>query len=217
MKRLEFELNDSIYQDALLPIRNRYDLLKLLTKTIKFLITTPPTPMGVTTPNKKLILYIDKMSRLLFCVENKMFSFRFPLQIQIEPEDNSLSIFYRDYFKIDNIISSLLVSVFGQEDIFEHFLEDIDKKILEGIIENEWNDVDLDSLYKLAKQLVLFEPGYLRYDYDKAHANGSLHPEHHLDIFFSSSVTMKLGLQKAIESEWMLDMLNILTECKYVM
>lgn len=218
MKRLEFELHDSLYQDALLPIRNKRDLLKLLVQTIKFLVLTPAAPAGRAPSDKKLILYVDKMSRLLFCVENKIFSFQFPLQVRIGPGDDSLSILYRDYFEIDHIISSLLVSVFGQDDIFDSSLEDIDGRIWEEIIANEWNGVvDLDALYELAKQLVLFEPGYIRYDHDKVHTNGALHPEHHLDIFFSSNSTMKLGLQKAIESEWMLDMLNILTDCKYIM
>lgn len=31
---------------------------------------------------------------------------------------------------------------------------------------------------------MLFEPGYLRYDHDKEHVNGKIHPEYHLDIFF---------------------------------
>lgn len=218
MKRLEFELNDSIYRDALLPIRSKRDLLKLLVQTIKFLVLTPAAPAGKAPPDRKLILYIDKMSRLLFCVENKIFSFQFPLQVRIGTEDNSLSILYRDYFEIDHIISSLLVSVFGQEDIFDSSLEDIDGRIQEEILANEWNCVvDLDALYELAKQLVLFEPGYIRYDHDKTHVKGALHPEHHLDIFFSSSNTMKLGLQRAVESEWMLDLLNVLTNCKYIM
>lgn len=218
MKRLEFELNDSIYQDALLPIRSKHELLKLLVQTIKFLVLAPVAPTDRAPSDRKLILYIDKMSRLLFCVEDKMFSFQFPLQVRIGAENNSLSILYRDYFEIDHIISSLLVSVFGQEDIFDNSLKDIDERIQEEILVNEWNClVDSDSFYELAKHLVLFEPGYIRYDHDEAHANGALHPEHHLDIFFSSNNTMKLGLRNAVESEWVLDMLNILTNCKYIM
>ena len=110
----------------------------------------------------------------------------------------------------------MLLAILEQEDIFNGTLENISEKILQVIMENEWESVNLDAVCELVKHLMLFEPGYIRYDHDREHANGAMHPEHHLDIFFSSDSTMKLGLSTGIGSEWFIDLVNILSECKYV-
>ncbi|MGW8114021.1 hypothetical protein ACVS9P_02360 [Caproicibacterium sp. NSD3] len=217
MKRFEFALSDSLYEQSLLPIRTKYDILILLAHTIKFLVSSPLSQQTPEENSRKMILYIDKMSRLLFCVKNKIFTFQFPLQVQIPSDGNDcLSVYYGDFLKIDSIVSSLLLAVFEQKDIFKGSLENIDQKVLQEIVDNEWDDINWDGLCELIKHLVLFEPGYLRYDHDIKHANGELHPEHHLDFFFSQNNVLKIGLRSGVESEWMLDLLNILTNCKYI-
>lgn len=216
MKKFEFELSDWLYDKAMLPIRTKNDLLKLLAHTIKFLILHPTPDTATVAEDRKLILYVDKMSRLFFCVEDKIFSFRFPFSIKVNSEDNSISIEFKDYFKFDNIISSWLLAIFEQEDFFNGTLDNVNERILWEIIENNWENIDLDVACKLVKYLMLFESGYLRYDHDEEREKGGMHPEHHLDIFFSSSSTMKLGLKNSVKSEWFIDLVNINTECKYV-
>lgn len=216
MKKFEFELSDLLYDKAMLSVRTKGDLLRLLAHTIKFLILHPAADPTKIVEDKKLILYIDKMSRLFFCVKDKIFSFCFPFYVGVSPEDSSISISFKDYFKFDSITSSLLLAILEQEDLFNGTLENVNEKMLQEIIENEWENIDLDGVCELVKHLMLFEPGYLRYDYDVEHKNGAMHPEHHLDIFFSSNGTMKLGLKNSVESEWFIDLVNILTECKYI-
>lgn len=216
MKKFEFELSDLLYDKAMLPIRTKGDLLRLLAHTIKFLILHPVADPTKIAEDKKLVLYIDKMSRLFFCIKDKIFSFRFPFYVGVNPEDNSISISFKDYFEFDSITSSLLLVILEQEDLFIGTLENVNEKMIQEIIENEWENINLDGVCELVKHLMLFEPGYLRYDHDVEHKNGAMHPEHHLDIFFSSGGTMKLGLKNSVESEWFIDLVNILTECKYV-
>ena len=216
MKKFEFELPDLLYDKAMLPIRRKDDLLRLLAHTIKFLVLHPTADTTTITANKKLILYVDKMSRLFFCVKDKIFSFRFPFYVGVNSEDSSFSISFKDYFEFDSITSSLLLAILEQEDIFNGTLENVSEKMLQEIIENEWENINIDGICELVKQLMLFEPGYMRYDHDEEHANGTIHPEHHLDMFFSSNGTMKLGLKNSVESEWFIDLVNILTECRYV-
>lgn len=217
MKRYEFRLNSSLYQDALRPIRKKHDLLRLLAKTLKFLITAPVENPHTIPDTQRLILYVDNMSRLVFCVEDKIFTFCFPLQVVLNPEDDqSLIIHYQHLIEIDSIVSSLLLAVLASENLFECSLESISEKVLNEACHNEWDAVDLESVCNLIKHLMLFEPGYLRYDHDLKHEKGAFHPEHHLDIFYSSSNTFKLGLQNAIGSEWMLDMLDTETKCQYI-
>lgn len=216
MKKFEFALSESLYEQSSSMIRNKYSLLRLLAHAIKFLVSTP-IPKDIPPDCSKLVLYIDKMSRLLFCTEGKIFTFQFPFQVQ-EAKDGSgyLLLRYKDFLEIDNMISSLLVAVFERDDIFDGTLENIDEKVLQEIVDNEWEGVDWESFRELIKQLVLFEPGYLRYDHDIENANGELHPEHHLDFFFSSNNAMKIGLQSEVQSEWMIDLLDTRTNCKYI-
>lgn len=217
MKKYQFEMNEELFSYVKRPIRKKQDMILLLAHTIKFLIITPLGENNKVQANKQLIVYVDKMSRLLFCVENKIFTFNFPLRIYNDIElGNFLSISYRGSLKIDNIVSSLLISIFSQEDIFENTLENIENSILEKAIENEWEQLDIEEIRKFIVHLMTFEPGYLRYEYDKENANGVLHPEHHLDFFFSSDNTMKIGLDDIIDADWMIDMLNTLTACKYI-
>lgn len=65
MKKFEFELSDLLYDKAMLPIRTKGDLLRLLAHTIKFLILHPVADPTKIAEDKKLVLYIDKMSRFV--------------------------------------------------------------------------------------------------------------------------------------------------------
>ena len=216
MKKIEFELSDSLYEQSLLPIRSKGNLLELLSHAIKFLISSPIPHSAQPSDEKKLVLYIDKMSRLLFCVKDKIFTFHFPLQVDIL-DTGYLSLRYKDFLEIDSMVSSLLLSIFSQCEIFRGPLESMSERIIETVLENEWERIDSSGLFELIKQLILFEPGYLRYDFDPDRVNGRLHPEHHLDIFFSSTSTMKVGLHSKTDKDWMLDLLDISTDCKYIL
>ena len=141
MKRFEFELSDSLYDQAILPIRKKIDLLNLLAHTLKFLVLQSTINTTTMAEDRKLILYVDKMNRLFFCVKEKIFSFRFPFNIKENQEDSSLSISFKDYFKFDSIKSSLLLAILDQEDIFDGTLENVNDRILQEISENEWNNI----------------------------------------------------------------------------
>ena len=82
MKELHFKLTPFIIQLASKPIRTKFDLINLLVHTIKFIITTPPGPTSkqqLIHSNEKLIIYINKMSRIIFCIDEKIFHSNFHL------------------------------------------------------------------------------------------------------------------------------------------
>lgn len=221
MKRYEFELNNGLYELAVKPIMSKYDLLVLLLQTVKFLLNNFKCSQRIKEhirSEKKLVLYIDKMSRLVFVLPDKIFSFQFPFIIKTDVEDECrLSIVYSYDFKIDSVVSSSLINVFEKESILTDYLKDLQCKIIELLFENEWeNLVDYEMLSEIVEYLVLFEPGYLRYDYDIERVNGRIHPEHHLDFFFSSNNSLKIGLNNSIDLSWMLDFMDVTTDCKYI-
>ncbi|UQZ25499.1 hypothetical protein [Actinobacillus pleuropneumoniae] len=64
--------------------------------------------------------------------------------------------------------------------------------------------------------LLSFNDGYIRYDYDFEHENGSIHPLYHLDIFFSNYATFKIGLARRYQINDLLDLLDQEKSCKYL-
>lgn len=212
MKRYEFDLPDLLYKQACEPIRDKYKLLTLLVQTIKYLIITPISSIPSSSCEHKLIVYVDKMSRLLYCMKDKIFSFQFPLKICESNDEKYISIQDQNNLIIDSKISSFLLTIFQSEDIKD---SNLSNKVAERII-----DYDLYSfehqLNNLVKYLIMFEPGYIRYDNDIVHINGMQHPEYHLDLFYSENSTMKLGLHDSIDYNWLLDIMNTKTNCKYI-
>lgn len=219
MKELHFKLNTFIIQLASKPIRTKFDLINLLVHTIKFIITTPPVPTSeqqLIPHNEKLIIYINKMSRIIFCIDEKIFSFQFPFTLKEDSDSYSkLSISYNGIL-IDNLTSSILISLFGEESIFNGTFNSLNEKISSEILENNWPEFDDYLFCELVKILMLFEPGYLRYDHDIQNSNPPMHPEHHIDFYFSSFNTMKIGLSNSIIERELIDILNTSTACKYL-
>ena len=78
------------------------------------------------------------------------------------------------------------------------------------------DDNYIHEIWTLIKYLLLFEDGYIRYDFDKDRESGRTHPLFHYDIFYSNKSTFKVGLysQKAIED--FQDFLNIRTDCHFI-
>ena len=192
------------------------DLLRLLTKTVQLMSYSEIRDENDLSPSGKIVLYVDKMSRLFFCLQGKAFSFHFPFQVRIDRESSTVSFTYNSSVVIDSIIGSLLVAVFSQEAFSDGRLEQIDERIKQEVDDNEWEGIDYSEVCELVKYLLMVEAGYFRYDYDPHHANGVIHPENHIDVFYSSNCTIKLGLDEPISADWIIDMSNTLTGCKYL-
>lgn len=215
MKHFCYEMPPDVYQKASRPIRTKQDILELLIHAIKIIVSCPFQEERRIDSSKKLVLHVDKMSRLLFMIEDKIFTFHFPFVVQKIEDSNMLLIKYQE-LEIDSMVSSVVFSIVCDIDLFDASLQNMEDFILQYVFENEWEDIDPNDLCKLIKHLTLFEPGYLRYDHDLEHANGTLHPEHHLDMFYSSNNEVKVGLESQINSEWLIDFMDIRTNCKFI-
>ena len=54
-------------------------------------------------------------------------------------------------------------------------------------------------LGQLFGHLLEYEYGYLRYDHDEEHASEK-HPQDHLDVFYNTAATFKVGLKEGLVS-----------------
>ena len=79
-----------------------------------------------------------------------------------------------------------------------------------------YTDEEVDQCFGLILRMLSMELGYIRYDYDPDHENGTMHPLHHLDVNYSSQGTYKLGMNRKIQTDEFVDMLDVKTACRYI-
>ena len=227
MKRYEFNIHKGLIEKFFPKkrIKTKAQIIEVLMESIQLILQNNKIPKEKIAG--KIILIVDKMSRLFLISENKYYSISFPFFV--EEVDNNFTIKLQKFDYLDYI-----------EDENDTFIE-IDYQIISNIIsfiksDNFKNQCSLDFITPIdeyeqyekkfwifLRELLLMEDGYIRYDYDpennqKAKKKGypHLHPLNHYDLFYSSNATFKIGLQDEIHNEEFIDLLNINTDCKYL-
>lgn len=213
MKIYAFDMPYTLQNTAVKPIRNKEILINLLLEVVK-VMTIESYNNQLSNNHYKLILVIDKMSRLFFCLKDKIFTVNFPLKVK---EKNDQLEFLYNGFVIDSYTSSLLISIFNKKDIINKGIEYLYEQVIEEFISYELNDNN-DTYYELINLFLSFEPGYLRYDLDKDHYVEGIHPLKHLDINYNDNNSFKIGIEDNVEIDinWMIDFVNIKTNCRFL-
>lgn len=215
MKEFKVEMTLEVSKLANEAIRTKNDIIKFLLEAISLLtygeIVDRPT-------GDYVILKIDKMKRLFFIQENKVSSFNFPFNIEKQPEIEK-PIIYDPLTELELEGKNLAVL----KAIFYELLDaDEDKTLMDldsdlyRIMESFEMKPEKDKLWEILKSLITFEPGYLRLDHDKKREKGKIHPLNHLDINYSSEGTYKIGLSNKLDSDAMIDVLDINTDCYFL-
>jgi hypothetical protein len=130
-----------------------------------------------------------------------------------EGQEESYEIYDNVAGVINNEIISDILTLINNKKCLEKscaygFLEDVDELLSKPQIDfNYWD---------LIKNLLTFEEGYVRYDLDSERADRQIHPENHLDIFYTNPNSFKLGLLQEIQLDYFLDILDITTPIHYV-
>lgn len=215
MKRFEFEIKDFELKTFFphFRIKEKKDILNILLEASRFMLIQNPLPKC--NSDQKIVLIVDRMSRLFFFRKNKYYSINFPFNVI---EDSSKLFFsYKDYLDIDaeaisNLISILKDVTFSSNSSFD-FIEPI-YTLEETYDENFWT---------VLKDLLFMEDGYIRYDLDdesylkaKKDNKERYHPKHHYDIFYRNSATIKIGLYKNCLTEDFIDSISSSSECHYL-
>lgn len=191
------------------PVRSKKDIILLLLETMK-LFDRPEEEGG---KSGRIILCIDKMSRIFFQTEDKYFSFLFPFSLEKQ------ECHYRIYDKITDYelsekIISMLIRIFSQSDAFEQSFERAIDYIIESMEEYEFENID--DIWRLVIRLWYMEDGYVRYDHDPQRQRADIHPLYHLDINYSPGAAYKLGLRKPLLIGEFKDILDLKTDCAYL-
>lgn len=204
-----------LYRKVCVPIREKKDILVILLESLKLLLLGKV----VEEEGKKgeLTLVVDKMSRLVFAIENKIFSFNFPFVVEFYEESGTINRIYDSItgIEMDSRMISIMISIFNQDILNDNSLENFYYE-LDSISDISNKQYGINAVWLVVRKLISFECGYLRYDYDSKHEFGKIHPLHHLDINFSRNVTYKIGLNGLITAEELVDYLDTNTDCIYI-
>lgn len=210
-KCIEIKVGEYFLEKVMRPIRRKQDGILLLLETLKLfhnsLDERPQAGAG------RILVSIDKMSRVFYETEDKYFSMMFPFSLENREGKYRIYDSLTD-LEINDKMISLLISIFKKDGVLEYSLEKAMDFIIESADEYEYKNID--DIWRLLFKLWYMEEGYIRYDYDEKHLNGDKHPLHHLDINYSSGSTYKLGLKRRMSAEDFMDMLDTGTDCAYL-
>lgn len=209
MKSIQFNLDERQVNLLFSPIREKTDVIKLLMESIKIMLVK--NEMKENLIKGKILLHVSKMSRLFYFSDNKYFSINFPFFINNE----DVLFFYSNNVKnIESRITSDVLGILSSEKNLTDSNSMYD--LLELASEIDGDEDYRNTFWSFLKELFLFEDGYIRYDYDEKHRNGLNHPLNHLDIFYSSSSTFKIGLINRISEDFLFDLLDLQTVCHFL-
>lgn len=205
MKVLDFKIDKYQIERILLPMRSKEDVILLWMRTIKTIICyVEPTDEST---SGLIRLHIDKMSRLFIFTESIAFSINFPFVVRIDGDTISFSL--SSCNDIDSKITSEIIGLISTHKV-------LDSHQILDFVDPFLCSCDHYSIFAVFKDLLVCEDGYIRFDHDITHENGDNHPLNHLDIFYSSAATFKIGLRERLSIHDFADILDTGTDCHYL-
>lgn len=206
MREYTFHLDQFQLAQMMRAIRSKEDVIMIWMHAIKVMLSyVEPT---ATLRAGVMHLYIGKMSRLFFDHNGKVFSLNFPFNAN--ETDSGITFGNHSCSNIDNRVSSEVIGFLTQHSLFSKLeILEFSDPILEA---SEW----ITGIWGLMRDLMLSEDGYLRLDHDPANVNGDRHPLNHVDVFYSLSSTMKLGLRTRISTTDFVSLISRDTDCHYL-
>lgn len=205
MKNFTFQLDVNQAEWVFKPIRTKLDVINILMRVIKIMLSYQ-------IPAKTQIaghfnLSVDVMSRLFFVSQKKFYSINFPFLVS--GELGNFRFYNHHHQDINSKSTSSILGFINEDGIFD------EPDVLDFAVPVVGASSDDIDLWALLRELLLWEEGYIRYDDDPVHDNGDLHPRYHLDVFYSSAATFKLGFRKSIEHVAFADILDVNTNCRF--
>jgi hypothetical protein len=215
MKKFEFKIShfaiDSFFPKA--RIKTKLQVLEILMEATRYILVNPEIDKNNIAG--KIILLIDKMSRLFFLHEGKYYSIVFPFLTR--HYDNKLLFSFQNEVEIDSQLISNILSIIKGSSFNTICSLDFADSIYN--FETEYNE----NFWVFLRELLLHEDGYIRYDKDltgyleaKTKGEERKHPLNHFDVCYSSSATYKIGIDRDLSEGDFVDLLDIKTDCRYL-
>lgn len=208
MKIYSFEIHKSYVDRFFTPIRSKQHVIEVIMNAIKYMTLNPVVSEHLS--RGKIILKIDKMSRLFFLKKDKYFSITFPFSVK--KNETGYVFSFQDISEIDAKLTTDVITMINSKEFKGNCSLDFAFPI------SAYQDDSNDSFWCFLRELLFMDDGYVRYDYDdnEARVNEFIHPLNHYDLFRSNSSTFKLGIKGRLSEESFIDLFDINTNCKYL-
>ena len=150
MKKFSFLLDERLVNDYFKPLRSKKDVLRLLMKSIKFMLVD--NPVCEERKAGEVILLVSKMSRLFFISPEKKFSIGFPFGVI--DNDNSLTFSSAYIPYVDSKVTSDVLSILANVACFE---QEGALEFVDPIVEMEDQE---RNFWPFLLNLLMYEDGY---------------------------------------------------------
>ncbi len=210
-KEASYSMSKGIFEMAGRPLRSRREAILLLLYTIRMFDVEEWI-----TENKavKVVVSINKMNRIFYVLEDKIFSMQFPFSVEMENDKITRIYDTRTGLDIDSMFVSMLIGVFEKTNTYNSSFDSLFDEIM--YCADNLSNVGMDQIWGVVKFISTYDLGYIRYDYDDKHKKGLLHPLNHLDICLDTAVTYKIGLEKSLNYKVFKDILDTTTDCFFL-
>ncbi len=215
MKKLEFLINESSL-DLFFPkyrIKTKAHIIEILMETIKYMLLNPEIKSDCSVG--KILLIVDKMSRVFYFSENKYYSISFPFFV--EKVENEFTFGFKNIIEVESRLINKILQIIKCDE----FKEKCSLDFIAPICEFEENCDE--NFWIFLRELLLMEDGYIRYDYDKdeyekfkSKGEEDKHPLNHYDIFYTSSNTFKIGLKDKLSEDQFIDLFDNQKKRNYI-
>lgn len=194
-------------------IKDKYKIIEILLEAARYILYNKKEDNVY--GDYKMIVHTSKMNRLFFVSSTKIYSIAFPFNIYYE--NSGILINYKNQFDINSYTISTLLGLIKSPTIKSDNYLDFADPIADLEFEQNIN------YWIVLRDLLMLEDGYIRYDKDEVGFKEALqknqthrHPLNHIDIFYTTLVSFKLGLEQDYLDIDLIDTLDIRTNCRYL-
>lgn len=210
-KEINYNMGKIISEMASKPLRSKQDAILLLLYTIRMFDVDEFLPEN---EKVRVNISINKMNRIFYILDNKIFSMQFPFCLEIKDEKLIRVYDVGTGIDITPVVISKLIGLFEKSNLGDFTLDSFFDEVMYS--ESDLQNVKVEQIWQIVKHISTYDLGYIRYDYDEEHHKELLHPLYHLDVCLDTAATYKIGLKKSITQDEFKDILDITTNCVFL-
>ncbi len=196
-------------------IRSQVDAIYWILMVTRYLSAFPYSEISCGLSKANIVICVEKMSRLFLVSDNKIHCLHYPFSIR---NNNQTLQFYFMQKELNGMSLDIINAILKQfetakcsiDNMFDCFFDTMDDFSI-------GDDADRKFFWNLLLFLLTQEYGYLRYDHDPStRSNATFHPIDHIDFFYSTPNTFKVGLKRRLTWLDMKEIMDVKSKCSYL-
>lgn len=200
-------------------LNNPWDYIYIVLRIVNLLLAWGNPENEDTVKMPYLVVESNNDIKRAFIVKNnQIVSFAFPFAIKANNDCTDSGMYRLNYrgMDISEEIVSKCMALYYENRKNEQRKQQEKRTFAEIVSDENLDDIAMRNAIFLFEMLMLSEPAYIRYDYDKTQAVGLKHPECHFDCNFVRTNHYKIGLNNRIKLDQIEDLMTKMTNCWFI-